>query len=379
MRLLLDFVPNHTGLDHAWLEEHPEYYIRGSADDLVREPQNYVLVRSRGENIVLAHGRDPFFAGWPDTLQLDYRHAGLRRAMLGQLTRISSRCDGVRCDMAMLLQPDVFARTWPGRPWDGSEPVHAPFWKDAIAQVREVAPSFELMAEVYWGREWELQQEGFDYTYDKELYDRLRSGSGHAVREHLLASLEYQRHSARFLENHDEPRAASTLPLEVHQAAAVISFLVPGLRFFHEGQLEGRRTFVSMHVGRRPEEAPDPAIQQFYARLLPCLGRPETHAGQWALWVCRAAWEGNTTWRDMIVMSWTEGERRLLVAVNYAPRAGQCYVTLQLPGLAGRRFTLVDRMSAARFERDGDGLVSNGLYLDMPAWGYHVFELRPST
>jgi hypothetical protein len=281
--------------------------------------------------------------------------------------------------MAMLLQPDVFARTWPGRPSDGSEPVHAPFWKEAITEVRELAPGFELIAEVYWGREWELQQEGFDYTYDKELYDRLRGGSGHVVREHLLATPSYQQHSARFLENHDEPRAASTFPLEVHRPAAVVSFLVPGLRFFHEGQLEGRRTFVSMHVGRRPDERPDPSIQQFYSRLLPCLKRSETRRGQWALWVCRPAWEGNSTWQDMIVMTWVEGERRLLVAVNYAPRAGQCYVTFELPGIAGRLFTLTDLMSSARYEREGDELLGSGLYLDMPAWGYHVFELQPKA
>lgn len=378
IRLLLDFVPNHTGLEHAWLDEHPEYYIHGTDDDLAREPHNYVRVRSRGQTLVLAHGRDPFFAGWPDTLQLDYRHAGFRRAQREQLVRVGALCDAVRCDMAMLLQPDVFARTWHGRglPADGSPAVFEPFWSEAIQAVRRAHPGFVFMAEVYWNREWELQQEGFDYTYDKELYDRLHAGQGHTVREHLLADPTYQRSSVRFLENHDEPRAAATFPLEVHRAAATVAFLVPGLRFIHEGQLEGRRTRVSMHIGRRPSEPVDTEVQQFYSRLLPCLRRPEVHEGQWTLWMCRPAWAGNDTSRDIIVTTWVHEERRLLVAVNYSPHPSQCYVTLDLPNIAGRRFDLVDLLGDARYEREGDGLRTSGLYLDMAPWGHHVFELR---
>ncbi|HVW30141.1 MAG TPA: alpha-amylase family glycosyl hydrolase [Polyangiaceae bacterium] len=378
LRLMLDFVPNHTGLDHPWINEHPEYYIHGTKDDLARAPLDYVCVRSRGVEIVLAHGRDPYFPGWPDTLQLDYRHPGLRAAMTEQLLRIASLCDGVRCDMAMLLLSDVFARTWSDRPSPagGASAVSGRFWFEAIERVRREHAAFVFMAEVYWDREWELQQEGFDFTYDKKLYDRLRAGVGHEVREHLLADPEYQRRSARFLENHDEPRAAATFPVDMYRAAAVITYLVPGLRFFHEGQSEGRRVHVSMHVGRRPDEKADPSIVDFYARLLPCLCRPEVHGGQWALWLCRPAWEGNETWRNMVVMTWVLGERRLLIAVNYAASTGQCYVTVGLPNLAGKNFALCDLLGDARYERHGDGLVQNGLYLEMPPWGHHVFEMK---
>ena len=365
-------------LDHPWLDEHPEYFVHGARESLEHAPQNWIERRAGGRPAVLAHGRDPYFAGWPDTLQLNYRHPDVRVAMTAELARVAELCDGVRCDMAMLVQPDVFARTWQDvpPPMGGVDTVTEPFWRDAIAHVREAYPGFMFIAEVYWDREWELQQEGFDFTYDKRLYDRLHQGSGHAVREHLLAEPDYQARSTRFLENHDEPRAAAVFPLEVHRAAAVIAFLVPGMRFFHEGQREGRRVRVSMHVGRRPVEAPDPAVVAFYDRLLPCLGRSEVHDGEWSLWTCRSAWEGNQTYADMIVFTWTEGERRLLVAVNYAPRQGQCYVTLDLQGLAGRTFTLVDLLGDARYERDGDGLRASGLYLDMPPWGHHVFEMR---
>jgi glycosidase len=229
LRLLLDFVPNHTGLDHPWVEEHPEYYIPGTELDLARAPQNYTWVRRQGGDVLLAHGRDPYFPGWPDTLQLNYGNPATQAAMIGELTKIAEQCDGVRCDMAMLVLPEVFERTW-GLP-------SQPFWPQATQRVRQRVPDFCFMAEVYWDLEWTLQQQGFDYTYDKRLYDRLHAGPARPVREHFHAGLDYQDKLARFLENHDEPRAATTFAPGVHEAAAVITFLSPGLRFFHHADL----------------------------------------------------------------------------------------------------------------------------------------------
>jgi hypothetical protein len=378
VRLILDFVPNHTALDHPWVGQHPEYYIGGSDADLAREPQNYCRVETGQGPRILAHGHDPYFPGWPDTLQLNYRCAALRQAMIGELTRIAGQCDGLRCDMAMLVLPDVIRQTWGdrARPADGSAPVDTPFWPEAIPQVRAAYPGFVFMAEVYWDLEWTLQQQGFDYTYDKRLYDRLHARDAEAVRGHLCADPDYQRKSVRFLENHDEPRAASAFPPNVHRAAAVIAFLVRGLRFFHEGQLEGRRQRVSVHLGRRPVEPVDTALQQFYLALLEVLKLPTVRDGQWRLLDCRPAWGGNLTWKRFLAFSWDgpHGER-LLVPVNYGPTQGQCYVRLPWNALRGRRFLLRDLLNPARYERDGTELADRGLYLDVPEWHYHVFEL----
>jgi hypothetical protein len=378
LKLLLDFVPNHTALDHPWASQHPEYYVHGTEEDLARQPQNYVRVGSGRRHVILAHGRDPYFDGWTDTLQLNYRHGGFREAQLATLVNVAEHCDAVRCDMAMLLQPEIFMRTWGDRslPGDGSPPRDAPFWPEAIAAVRKRRPDFMFVAEVYWDMEWELQQAGFDYTYDKRLYDRLRAGAAVPVRQHLMAVPSFQDHSLRFLENHDEPRAAEVFPGPVHRAAAVITFFVPGLRFFHEGELQGRKVHVSMHLGRRPYEAEDPELRVFYGRVLECLKRPEVHEGEFRLLNCRPAWQGNPTSDQFIVWSWQAGERRLLCVVNYGPAQGQCYVTLQMQGLAGRSFLLSDLLGTANYERQGDGLTGNGLYLDLPPWGHHLFELR---
>ena len=112
LRLMLDFVPNHMALDHPWVEDHPDYFVGGTELDLARAPQNYTWVKRQRGDLLLAHGRDPYFPGWPDTLQLNYGNPATQEAMIGELLKIAGQCDGVRCDMAMLVLPDVFERTW---------------------------------------------------------------------------------------------------------------------------------------------------------------------------------------------------------------------------------------------------------------------------
>jgi hypothetical protein len=369
LRLVLDFVPNHTAPDHPWVQEHPEYYISGTELDLARAPQDYFRVKREGGDMILAHGRDPYFPAWPDVLQLNYSNPATQDAMTGELMKIAGQCDGVRCDMAMLVLPDVTERTWGMR--------GELFWPPAIERVRARFPDFLFMAEVYWDLEWVLQQMGFDYTYDKRLYDRLCAGQAQPVREHFHAALEYQKKLARFLENHDEPRAAAVFPPQVHEAAAVITFLSPGLRFFHQGQSEGRSKRISPHLVRAPEEPVNQRLQHFYQRLLAVLRHPLVRSGQWQLLECAPAWDGNGSWNNFIVFAWHDGGvGRLLVAVNYAPQQSQCYVRLPLPDPGDGQWRLSDLFSDAGYDRGAKDLQSPGLYLDLAPWQYHVFEMR---
>jgi hypothetical protein len=232
------------------------------------------------------------------------------------------------------------------------------------------------MAEVYWDLEWTLQQQGFDYTYDKRLYDRLCDGHARPVREHFHAGLDYQSKMARFLENHDEPRAATTFSPGVHQAAAIITFLSPGLRFFHQGQFEGRKKRLSPHLVRGPDEPIDQQLEQFYDRLLAVLGQPVVRNGQWQLLECVPAWDGNWTWECFLAFAWhgPAGER-LLVAVNYAPNQSQCFVRLPFADLADGQWRLEDLIGNAAYDREGSDLQARGLYLDEPPWKASVFSL----
>jgi glycosidase len=369
LRLLLDFVPNHTGLDHPWVETHPEYYVEGTELDLARAPGNYTWVKRKQGDRLLAYGRDPYFPGWPDALQLNYGKPATHEAMIGELLKIAGQCDGVRCDMAMLVLPEVFERTW--------GITAPPFWPEATRRVRAEASHFCFMAEVYWDLEWTLQQQGFDYTYDKRLYDRLRDLHARPVREHFCAGLDYQDRLARFLENHDEPRAAAVFALEIQRAAAVITFLSPGLRFFQRGQFQGFRKRISPHLGRGPDELVDPDVESFYERLLGVLRQPTVRAGHWQLLECVPAWEGNGTWDCFVAFAWQGPENeRLIVAVNYAPNPSQCYLRLPFGELSGGSWRLVDQLGDATYDRVGDDLASRGLYLDMAPWQAHAFSLN---
>ena len=273
--------------------------------------------------------------------------------------------------MAMLVLPDVFERTWG---------IRADlFWPKATESVRRKHPHFRFMAEVYWDLEWTMLQQGFDYAYDKRLYDRLREGQARPVREHLHAGLDYQDRLARFLENHDEPRAAATFSPGMHEAAAIITYLSPGLRFFHQGQFEGRRKRISPHLVRAPQEPVDARSQAFYENLLAVLRQPIFRDGAWSLLECMPAWEGNWTCDCFLAWSWQRGDgERRLVAVNYAGNNSQCYVRMPFPEVTGRRALLNDLTGSARYDRDGSDLVARGLYLDLSPWGYHVFEMTTS-
>jgi len=370
LRLMLDFVPNHTALDHPWVKARPDFYVQGSEQARAAAPENYCRVETDQGARTLAYGRDPNFPGWPDTLQLDYANPALQTAKMAELLAIAEQCDGLRCDMAMLLLPEIFQRTW------GLTP--APFWPAAIAAVRRAHPGFTFLAEAYWDLEWDLQQQGFDYCYDKCLYDRLRNSDAGALRAHLAAGLDYQDRLARFLENHDEPRAAASFPWPRHQAAATVTYFAPGLRFFHQGQLEGARVRVPVHLRRGPVEASDPDVVAFYDRLLAALKEQDAfREDAWSLIPPQPACAGNATWQDFVSYAWRTGDGggRVVVVVNYSDHQAQCRLRLLFSGLAGSQFRLTDMMGSEVYVRDGNGLIDPGLYIDLGAWCCNVFRL----
>lgn len=374
LHLILDFVPNHFALDHPWLSRYPERFVQGTPELLAREPQNYFTHDGGGdERRVFAHGRDPYFDGWPDTVQLDYRRRETREAMTDALLSVAAKCDGARCDMAMLVTRAVFERTWGGE----FDPVWAEFWPEAVARLKAARPYFLLLAEVYWDLEYELQRQGFDYTYDKRLYDRLHERDAAPVRAHLTAGMDYQSRLARFVENHDEPRAQAAFGATRCPSVSTLALTLPGFRLLHEGQLDGWRVKLPVHLGRRQQEPSDPEVREHYRRLLAALAEDIFHEGNWRLLEAQAAWSGNPSHLNYVASRWTRGRDYRLTVVNLSPDRAQCYVPLDMDGLAGRSFVLKDLLSDARYVRDGDSLLSPGLYLDVPGFGYHLFKIEP--
>ncbi|MGW6022201.1 alpha-amylase [Streptomyces sp. NPDC055099] len=365
--LLLDYVPNHVAPDSPWVDEHPEYFVQGDAEDARRDPAGFLDTGSA----VLARGRDPFFPPWPDVVQLNAFAPALRRATAEVLDGIGRVCDGVRCDMAMLLMNDVFARTWGER----AGPVpREDFWPEVVTAVRRRHPHMVFAAEAYWDLEWALQQQGFDFCYDKRLYDRVLNESAESVRAHLRADEQYQRGLVRFLENHDEPRAAATLPLAKERAAAVLIATLPGATLWHEGQFTGRRVHLPVFLDRRPDEPADPSLKAFYERLLAGVHRSGMRTGQWRL-LDAEGWPDNDSGRDLIASSWTGESGRFLTVVNLSEHQAQARIRLPWSDLGPGAYELVGLLDAERYERSGAELTADGLYVDVPPWGTHLLSV----
>lgn len=372
-RLILDFVPNHVAHDHPWLETNPECFIHGTSNDVAIQPDHFFERSGPSHPIVFANGRDPYFPAWTDTAQLNAFSPRLRAKSIETLLDIASQCDGVRCDMAMLVTNRVFAQTWGQRA--GQAPDQE-FWNEVIPAVKEKYPQFLFVSEVYWDMEWELQQQGFDYTYDKDLLDRLKNETPRAINAHLRADIEYQNKLVRMTENHDEARAALAFGPGRHYTTAVLVATLPGATLFHEGQFAGHQVKLPVQLGCRPLEKDDPAVEAFYRALLAEINKPIYHEGVWHLREAAPAWDLNATHISLIAFTWQHGDDRRLIVVNYSPTASQGRIGLVDFGLSDRSWTLIDVLNGISYERDGSEMSEYGLYIDLKGWQSHIFELH---
>lgn len=365
VRLVLDFTPNHVALDHPWVEERPELLVTPTDGARKTLPPDWFF-ESRGRRI--AHGRDPYFPPWTDTAQVNIFNPETRRALTEELLCVAAQCDGVRCDMAMLLANRIFEGAW-GSCGVGSPPP-SEFWPEAIGVARKGAPGFLFIAEVYWGMEDDLLRMGFDYCYDKTLYERLVGGNAESIRRHAEADASWQKRTVRFLENHDEPRAASVMPLPRERAAAAAFASLPGAKLFHEGQFEGCRVKVPVQLGRRPDEPVNPGLRDFYGALLHAASAPLFRLGEWS--PCQTiGWPDNDSHRNLLAWGLKLGAERALIAVNFSDVPSQGRVRPAWEDCAGKTWRLEDGISREVFVRSGDEIQSPGLFVDLPPWGFH--------
>lgn len=323
LKLMLDFVPNHVGLDNPWAVNHPDWFFRCDAPSSAGKAE-----AAHPGGPFLKHGKDPYFPPWPDTFQLNLFHPAVRSAQQELIAAIATLCDGVRCDMAMLPLSDVFLTTWGHESIDipGVAADQSDYWPGIIKAARDVAPGFQFLAECYWDREWDLMCQGFDYCYDKRLYERLAHGGAHEVSGHLMAEPRFLHKCAHFLENHDENRSPEVFKERLN-AAAVITYLSPGLRFFHHGQEHGFKRKDSVHLSRAADERRDPQTLAFYKRLMAISSWAASR--EWKRLQPLQAWEGNPSHGNLIAMQIGNGSQALLAVVNYSSNQSQGSLALE--------------------------------------------------
>ena len=359
LALILDYVPNHVAADHPWVTYRRECFLTGSEAELAAHPKDFMETAGG----VFAKGRDPYFEPWQDVLQLNAFSPALREAAAQTVTAIADQCDGVRCDMAMLMTSEVFARTWGERAGPAPD---TDFWPTLIAHCKQAHPDFLFMAEVYWDMEWTLQQQGFDLCYDKRLYDRLAHDSPESVRGHLRADASYQQRLIRFIENHDEDRASATFGPAQGRAAAVVMSTLQGARLYHDGQFEGARIHLPIQLGRGPDNPLDSDLLAFYTRLLRAISDARIGTGDWSLCDCTAGCDDS--YQQLVAWCWSRPGARHLIVVNLSPARAEGRVWLPWDDLAGRTWRLTDRLSDDSFIRSGDDLTRNGVIVALESW-----------
>ncbi len=306
IKLILDFVPNHVALDHVWTKKYPEYFIKATDEVAASQSNNFTNIE--GHNYAL--GRDPHYEPWVDVVQLNAFSENLRHEAASVLKNISSVADGVRCDMAMLFLNQIFSSTW-GK-LAGDIP-NTEYWQSVISEVREVCPELIFIAEAYWHSGEKLVSLGFNYVYDKDFYDCLWSENYDFLRLYLSRPLSEQHSSLRFIENHDEPRAASHV-FKVHRMAAAILVTTPGAHLFYHGQLSGKKIKMPVQLSMDSKENKNKKVSSFYRELFVAKENVGDPSNRFELLLIEPQYEDVLCWR------WEYNESVFITAVNYNNR-----------------------------------------------------------
>lgn len=371
MALFLDFVGNHTALDHPWTREHPEYYVRGTQAEFEKNPSNFFPIDTPKGIYYVALARDPYFPPWKDVAQLNHFQPAMRAAQLADLRTIASHCDGVRCDMAMLHLHDIFANIW-GTLLPDAKPPEKEFWTEA----REAVPGLILLAEAYWNTEPRLLDLGFSFAYDKQLYDAVRDTRIEEVHARISGDEVYQGRLTHFLENHDEPRRAAVFGNERLPAVGMLMATLPGMRFYHQGELEGLKVRLPITLRIAAKEPPDPPSAAFFRKVLEITNEEVFHAGRWSL--LEVAPDSDDTSANLIVYEWRSEKNWKVIVVNLAGSASQGRVKMGDHVSPARQYVFYDELNEDRYLRSGEELHSIGLFVRREGGQAHLFDVTPA-
>ena len=375
IKLFLDFIPNHLGADSVILKSHPEIFLQTGKKCYEKDP--YTFFEYKGEKIYyIAHARDPFFPPWSDTAQLNFFETKTREFLIEKLKYISTVADGVRCDMAMLPLNNVFHNTWLGvLSKSGYKKPEDEFWKSAISETKNINNDFIFIAEAYWDLEWELQQLGFDFTYDKRLTDRLAGSDIQDIKAHLNADREFQKKSLRFLENHDEERAVTKIGKYKSLAAATVISTLPGAKFYFDGQFEGRKIKLPVQLGRASVEKTSQTVKKFYDSLLQITKDEVFKTGEWQMLYAEPVSGSNNSNENFLLWQWKLGNEIRIVIINYKSESSQCRIKLDFD-TSKNVLRFDDLLNNTTYQRTVEELKNPGLFVELKGYQSHIFSVE---
>lgn len=365
--LILDYVPNHVSVDSLWTLDK-DIFIEGALEDLMSRPYDFFSLSEK----IYAHGRDPNYSGWTDTIQINAFSEDARQKGIKTLMGIAELCDGVRCDMAMLMTNSVFSKTWGEKA--GMIPKRE-YWEEVISAVKDVFPHFIFIAEVYWDMEYELLSQGFDYCYDKRLYERLSEGNIDKIKAHLSAGWDCQSSLVRFIENHDEPRASTLFTGDKNRAAALIVMTLPGAKLIHEDQMKGYKIKLPVQLARRELEEVDKDLVDYYQKLLKFAPAINLTNGKWALCRVEPIDSTDVSYKNIISYLWWDEVNYILIVVNYSSNSSKAHIRIEQIRYESINWTFTDILTGKRYTYNGNDLNEFGLYTDLDGWDGHIFRI----
>ncbi len=381
LKLFLDFIPNHFSADSNLIKTNPGIFLEADEELMSKDPFTFYKPDSHCTNTencnkIFAHGRDPLFPAWRDTIQINFFKEEARNFLIEQLIKLSGICNGVRCDMAMLPLNNIFHNTWSGvLNKFGYKKPEEEFWKTAIEKVRAESREFIFMAECYWDLEWDLQQLGFDFTYDKRLTDRLAANDIRGVNAHLRADRDFQLKSVRFLENHDEKRAVTKFGKQRSVAAATIISTIQGMKLYYDGQFEGKKIKLPLQLGREPFEKISETKKTFYNKLLDITKDEIFIKGEWSQLEILPVNVKNDTYNNIFAWQWKFENNLRIVVINYSDSTSQCRLKFHINS-SFETIILFDLLNDQKYIRRTDEILNSGLFIELKSYKNHIFSIE---
>jgi len=329
-KIIIDWVANHTGWDHQWTKQFPEYYLKDTAT-----------------------GTFKIASGMGDIIELDFSNPALRRAMIDAMKFWVTNfdIDGFRCDLAF---------------W-----VEVEFWKEARAELAQLKPLF------WFGEYDQLERPEYGQAFDASYtWTWMHRAKDFYQQQWPIDSLyavlnEYDKAenptlNVWFTTNHDENSWHGTEYQkygEMAPALAVFSLTWNGVPLIYSGQEIGNRKPVLFFDKDLFEKGPDAEyLKLFYSTLIQLKKKhPALRTGDPS---CRT-YRIKTTAPDQVVAYLRkQGEKEVLVILN-------------LSGQNDLHFDLIDPLIDGMYQNTFSGAANEfkpGTPFEMQAWEYLVYN-----
>jgi len=329
--LACDVVTNHTGIESAWLRDHPDWFIqlpylpypgyRFTGPDLSEDPAYSIQIedgyydhseaavvcryqhRHNGEVRFIYHGNDGTHLPWNDTAQLNYLLPQLREAMIQLIIRVARDFRIIRFDAAMTLAKRHFQRLWfpvpgggagvPSRqdyamiPEEFNRCFPVEFWRELVDRVRAEVPDTLLIAEAFWLMEgYFVRTLGMHRVYNSAFMNMLKREENAKYRETIRNILEFDpailQRFVNFMSNPDEKPAIEQFgDGDKYFCVATLLATMPGLPMFGHGQIEGFTEKYGMEylAPRYQEQQNQQLIERHQREVFPLLRKRALFSG----------------------------------------------------------------------------------------------------